>query len=500
MTWALYADWDRNGNFTGTYDDITADVRETLSWSLGCRPFQLMGEESSLSFRVYNASKKYSVENSSSPLYGKLTAGVPVRLKFGSVNMWTGYIKEIQPDPLAYGKRMATITCADPKHLMQRHPVYVSLYQNVTADQVIRDIALQFVNPPELPNVWRLGYSQLGVNTVLGSITDVALLDTGVTVFETVGDNAHSDTKQMSAYELINDLVQAERGRFFFNRDGKVEFWNRQHLWNDLTIDLTVDNTQAALKYITPEKDLVNHVAVTCYPRQVSGASSEVVWQLHTPITIPAGQEMSIEVPYKTAAGRTVGANDIQTPSGLDLAFSYGTATVSVKGFGQRAKITFRNTTGDIAICETLILRGQTYDSSNPLTVEQENGTSILKHGRRSLSFDLRALNSEEQARNVAKYELNRRADDTARVESLTVWEQVASAANDQINYGIGSRIQVKDTQLAHDKEYYIVGERHALESKSKKLQTEWLLEPAGKHVVWVLGTSKLGVDTILGF
>ena len=38
-TWTISIDWDRNDNFTGTYDDVTGRVQDA-NWSLGAqRPY-----------------------------------------------------------------------------------------------------------------------------------------------------------------------------------------------------------------------------------------------------------------------------------------------------------------------------------------------------------------------------------------------------------------------------------------------------------------------------
>ena len=49
-TWALAVDWDRNNNFTGTYDDVTAHVKQ-VNWCLGMRqPWQDKADNSKLLF------------------------------------------------------------------------------------------------------------------------------------------------------------------------------------------------------------------------------------------------------------------------------------------------------------------------------------------------------------------------------------------------------------------------------------------------------------------
>ncbi|MCA0453167.1 MAG: hypothetical protein LCI00_04250 [Chloroflexi bacterium] len=80
-TWIIAIDWDRNDNFTGTYDNITSLVTRA-DWTLGTRrPYQEVGEDSVLKLVLTNVDKRYSPENSLSPLFGKLVPYRPVRVQ-----------------------------------------------------------------------------------------------------------------------------------------------------------------------------------------------------------------------------------------------------------------------------------------------------------------------------------------------------------------------------------------------------------------------------------
>lgn len=71
-TWKVLIDWDRDGNFTGTHDDVTAYVI-TANWFLGMRrPYQNDADNSMLDLMLNNADKRFSPENGSGPLSSKL--------------------------------------------------------------------------------------------------------------------------------------------------------------------------------------------------------------------------------------------------------------------------------------------------------------------------------------------------------------------------------------------------------------------------------------------
>jgi hypothetical protein len=71
-TWTIAIDWDRNDNFSGTYDDVTARM-VNVEWVLGWRePYQDVAEDSVLKLRLTNVDRRYSPENATSPLFGKV--------------------------------------------------------------------------------------------------------------------------------------------------------------------------------------------------------------------------------------------------------------------------------------------------------------------------------------------------------------------------------------------------------------------------------------------
>jgi hypothetical protein len=77
-TWTIAVDWDRDGNFSEQNDDVTAYVI-SARWFLGERvPYQDTADDSMLTLVLNNADKRFSPENGSSPLAGKLTPFKPV--------------------------------------------------------------------------------------------------------------------------------------------------------------------------------------------------------------------------------------------------------------------------------------------------------------------------------------------------------------------------------------------------------------------------------------
>lgn len=116
----ICVDWDNNGNYTGTYDDISADVLimndTALVWSRGRNKQVGTSEAGTFQFSTKNDDGKYSPEKVSGVLYGKLLPGRPVRLRATydatTYDLWHGFITRITPYPW-HDKKTCYFYCVD---------------------------------------------------------------------------------------------------------------------------------------------------------------------------------------------------------------------------------------------------------------------------------------------------------------------------------------------------------------------------------------------------
>lgn len=502
MTWQLLIDWNDDLDFSDANEDITGDVVGTLTWELGMRPFEHISDENVLRITVYNGDKKYSPENTSSPLTGMLLPNLLVQLKYDTVVMWQGLTQDIRPAPLLFGERTAVIECVGIKSQLQDFEIYTSLYRNVTADVVIADIISQVAHLPVTGTFWMIGvpgFSELGQTTYLGEVADYAVLDVGVHEFAYVGDNTQGEERSMSAWALIQNLMETERGHFFLGRDGRVVFWNRHHLINDTTVDLTIDNEADEINYATPIADLANFIEVQAFPRDESENTDDLLWQLNQVLQIAPGETRELLAAYVDASGLALGGDD----QALLATFSQGSASVIAEHLGQRSEITLTNNGASAARLSNLQVQGRQITSRYPAVMRAKDDASIGLYGKRPLKLNLRLLDNIVDAQNIADWELLKRNSVAGRAESVLVESQISAATDDQIAKGMGDLLRLIDDQLQHDRNYHIIGERHSLEVGDGILQTEWLLQPVPEATVWTIGVtgfSELGQTTYLGY
>ncbi|MGK2966024.1 MAG: hypothetical protein ACSLFM_10530 [Tepidiformaceae bacterium] len=130
ITWTLEADFDRSG----TYEtDLTGYV-ENPAGGIGIdRGMGQMGEFaiSTMKVGLSNRTGYFSPGNSASPFYGKVTPGVPIRLKAThdavDYTLWTGYIQRITPSGGSGRVRTAAAECYDlAYYLKESDPINVT--------------------------------------------------------------------------------------------------------------------------------------------------------------------------------------------------------------------------------------------------------------------------------------------------------------------------------------------------------------------------------------
>ena len=119
-TYVLAVDWNNDGDFSDTGENITARTLE-VEYSRGNDyASQLVGRvvSGTLYATINNESADYSTFNTSSPLAGNLVPGRPVKLtgNDGSTTrtLWQGFLDSIQPIPSATGANLAILKAIGP--------------------------------------------------------------------------------------------------------------------------------------------------------------------------------------------------------------------------------------------------------------------------------------------------------------------------------------------------------------------------------------------------
>jgi len=518
------------GNIIDLYDNVTAWTTDA-EWFLGIhRPYQDDADDSMLRLRLKNVDKTFSPEYASSPLNDVLVPYRPVTVRSNDGTTtrthWTGWIESFEPMPDQYGERMVDVRAAGAMLFFEDAETSLAVQENKRADEIIDELLNEVTIPPALTESWIVGvagYAELGITSYLPETTLPHALEAGKTTFAYAGDNwmrprnpGETTTDSFNVYRAIKDVVAAERGRFFFDRTGRAQFWNRHHLLTDRVVTAAFDNTMHDITYeYAALGEFKNEIVVTCHPRTVSTGSNDLLWQLDQPLTIRAGETKTLNVSYRDDSENRIGGKNVRLEN---VTFSEGSAEVRLIAGGNRATLEIINNAASTAsahhngspssgegsaILATAELRGTKITSFGQMEADAHDLTSQAFYGRRILRMNLPSVDKLDDAQTIADFELGRRAQPSGKARTLKLVSDAKSGGGQhgqQITRTIGDLIAVKEAQTAHDEQYFIIGEEHKLTNKGEVLETTWYLEPSSEGNWWLLGTGALDQTTRIAY
>jgi len=483
------------GQATSRYDNITAHVMN-LDWFVGIhKTYQLDADDSRMTIVVSNADRLFSPEYVSSPLYGTLVPQRPVVLQSwdGTTRRthWTGWIESLSPKTNVYGERTVEIVCAGAMRFFEDALTQIALQENKRTNELMETLLDQVPLPTPLTQTTLLdvtGHCELDSNALLPDRAIDRTLETGKTTLAFAADNwvrrGTQDEKPdpFNAYRAMKDVVAAERGRFFFNREGAAMFWSRHHSILSIVSQATFNDTMTDLTYeYAGRDDFANHVTVTYHPRTISETSNFTLWQLDAPVTVGPNQEHEVSVSYRDDSQNRIGGRDVSIG---ESSFSQGSAELFLKDIGaNRATLRILNRSlGQQAVLASCSVQGQKITDFGELESDRRDEVSIAYYGERKLEMRLQSVDNTDQAESVTTFELMRRKDPAGHVQSITLrshgLEGGLSHAH-QLARTIGDGIKIIETQTGHTGDYFIIGERHRLSESGSLLETTWQLEPA---------------------
>jgi hypothetical protein len=511
ITYTVAIDWNDDGDFADSGEDITADVLH-LAWRLGmAAPYDHSAAPGWAKITVRSVNRAYSPEYTSNPL--KPGKAIYIRSNDGSTarTHFTGVIHHIEPQPGSQGERTAVIHAFTVDHQFAAARLRLPAQVNVTADVVIGKIldALPLRRP--VLNGYLIlgvsGYNIIGTHKLFGQNWARAL-EVGKSVFAYVGDTWLNG---IPADHAIRQLVESERGRFFIDRSGQAIFYNRHHTLFATTSAATFNNNMDGLVY-ADGAEVINRVTVDIMPRTV-GSSGTTLWTLATSLALSPGEGgvRRVVARYRDTNERPLGAlavippqaySDYTANSQADGSGSDKTAQVTVillSADSSAATLEFHNNGRSTVYLQAgSKLRGTPLVPGDPMRVEQSNAASVTFYGLNSLSLDLPALTSLDEADQLARYEIARRKDPRGIVRQLQA--SGTHLMGQVLARTLFDRITVQDTQTNHSADYFIIAEEHRVDLGGARHQVIWLLESADSDVYFLIGAHKPDGSRVLAY
>ena len=500
--WTIGIDWDRDGDYT----DETARVL-SASWTLGFQQAYMdVGNDAQLTLILRNQDRRFTPENSAGSLYGKLAPLRPVKIESNDGTTtrrhFSGWVQSIHPAANRNGERIAMIRVSGAMQFLKATETKIELQENQRSDRIIDTLINEVIFPPALSDSWVLGdpdYSKLGESTKLANLEAYSNYEEGALTLNMVGDNwvrqgGYSDQLKdtFDVYRGIRDITAAERGKFFFDREGKAVFWNRHHILDKDAIDATLDDDMTDMKYTFASLDQTkNEIIVTCHPRSVAAAPT-TLWELKDAIIrVAPGETREVYVKYKDEKEKRIGGKDV-TVEGLE--YLQGKCTVEVEAKANGANLVFKNESDDTeAVVEKCLVKGRKIVDEGQMDARAIDQTSITYFGRRTMNINLPSIDDLDQAQDIADFERNRRKTPFGLAQMITLQshaERGGARHADQLELSIGSLVRLRETQTDHEGTYFIIGEAHELARGGKHWTTSWYLEPQVETLPWKLDDS----------
>ncbi len=520
----VYFDLTGSRLFNGANDDVSAYVKRVVTQHGMTAPGERMGRSATCDLTLRNASGKFSPQRGTA-LAG-LTVGIAVKvtMTYGGVTrqLFIGRIDALQPVPGTRNERHAFVRCYGFMAALAKEEVFLPTQTQVTTDAALSTLLEKTTQQPPWITTWRIGvsgFSEIGVTTKVGGVSQYFVNETGQTTLDYVGDNWHDG---VSAYSAIAEVLDGEAGWLFEDTDGKLHFWNRNHLYKQLIAgsSATFDGAQFTGAEYQYGQTLVNGVQLTFNPRLV-GSSNEVLGTLGQELFIPANGSAQTTIRFDSGSGNKISALSALTPSRyLDYrARHYGGNALTVrrnaaKDFtkyvdcamnlgADRADLTFINHYGaPLVVLAGAQVRGIKLTDFGNQRADAFDAASIASYGKQMKKLDAPAINDAAFARNMANWLVQYFKTPLGNLTGMAFMANSNAAAMAQARDRlIGDVVTISETQVGVSAgTYVVVGMRHEITPREHRLK--WSLEPTPTNKFWfagVTGYSEIGQTTNVG-
>ena len=450
-TYRVAIDWDLDGTFTGTGEDVTNKIITEFTSSYGRDQQRQLNPAAvgNAAFDLINVDRTYTPENPSSPLAGDLDPArqmiADVTFAGGTFSIFKGRIDDFDIKADA-SDRTASFTFLDPLNDLSQINISTQVYEAERIGSLINYV-LDVVG-------WTGGRD----------------IDLGATILR------YWWAESANAYEAISDLVKAEGppAIAFVKPDGTFVFHDRHHRIQDSnSISIQGTFSSSAIGDCTAEepdglhftppfvyshgwRDIVNSVAFDVQERSVD-PDLTVVWTNEAIVELASGESQTIEI---TASDPFLGA--VTPVSGTDYnAFGPGTFSVSLsRDSGASTKIILMATGGAVSVHD-LQLRAHNIPVVRTVKVNRQDPGSISRHGERAYP-DTTILSGVNDADAVASAILLRYA---TRRPTVTMRVVTADPSHfvQILNRQIGDRIHITNGEMFIDDDFYVERITHTI-------------------------------------
>jgi hypothetical protein len=479
--WITAIDFDDNGLFTGTGEDVSARVRTKpgIRCSRGRDQIRALAPPAvgAASFDLDNRSRDYSTENGSSPLVGKLVPGHRVRIQAndGTLrNVWRGFNADFPQHPQRTEKSVS-VPCLGPLSFLQGKRPSTPLYADIRTDTA-------------------LGLLLDAVGWPAGDRT----LDTGQTTLLYWWLDGQTDALAM-AVKLLNS--EGPGASLYESGDGKIVFESRHYRLltaRSTTSQATFGDAATEPKH-SPDgfgyepglKDVIGTASVSINRRTLAGVA--VVWSFGEALRLAASEVRTFRVQSSDPLSGVI------TPAaGTDYTLVSGAVTPALDRTGG-AIVSLTLTAGAAGATLTgLQLRADKLTATAETVTDQIAASTI--QGAKDYTLDLWPEIAHNQAQDIA--DLIATAYGTPRpTVTIALKNANASRLTQMLTREVSDRVTVNESQTGLAAACFVERVEHIV-TEAGRFQTTLLgLEKISAamyptNVVTIDGTAGNGIDS----
>ncbi len=519
-TYVLAVDWNNDGDFSDTGENITARTLEVEYTRGNDYASQLVGRvvSGTLYATINNESGDYSTFNTSSALAGNLLPGRPVKLtgNDGSTTrtLWQGFLDSIQPIPSATGANLAILKAIGPLGYLNKFEASTALFANEYSGTLIgkvldaagwpngdRDIDTGVI---KLPRFWVEKTKVLKALRLIEE-TESALLEESADG-NVVYRDRHARSKDSASTTSQATYTDASAGALAYSHIEQID--PLKFIYNDLAAKMTPldgswilgssaldEDTQmgvdTAVLWTYPETT-VNSPSITAgatrtfvaqYPNSGSGTTSTAVDFWTTPV-----------------ATTDYLANDSADGSGTDRTSSM---TVTVTKRAQSMDIAIENGHSNTVYITKLQARGHKIVTKDTFVVSSTNSASQTAYGKRTYPHPGKFIPDSEEAQNWGDFHAAVWGDPVPLLKVTMIGNRSTATLTDIMSRNISDLVTVtatSDAGLGLNEGFFLENMHHKIDSTLTHRATFTLSQASGYAGMFLIGTSSLDNSTRLAY
>lgn len=479
-TWVIAIDWNNDGDWSDTGETVTSRVQHNPGITVTRGRDQLRELAAPLAgtcdFSLNNASKDYSPENASSPLYGNLIPGRAIKITANGPDIWRGYLDDLPQQPRLRGGSVGVPGLGTLAKL-KGATINSHLYTNITTDVAFA-------------HVCRLAGLTL--------TTHYAALDTGKTTLTAWWCN------QSDAFAMLVSILAAEGpgAAIYESPSGVITFHSRHYRLltsRCTTSQATFGDGTTEPKHSPPFgyepnlKGIVNQCAVEV--KTATAATPSVVWSWTGSIQCVVGETLVFPISL-TAPAHTFTSAITKTGGGITTAFAgeSGGAVAAAGAAYVELRIDNADTGGQPATITAISVTATPYTlTSETVRNSVDTSDSQDKYGLKKLGSNWTPWPyiSPLVGRDFCNAIVNAYQEPRATV-TVTVKNANSTRLTQQLAREVSDRITVQEAQTGINGDVFIERIKHTITEGGLFHTTQFGCEKAGTYVDYF----QFGVDS----